>query len=357
MCLVCEFGIGVFAAAAAMAPSLGRGATSSKLPARSEFVIKGAYVITVDDALGEIEQGSVHVRDGEIVAVGRDLKTNGAKVIDGRGMIVLPGLVDTHWHMWHTICRNFAGDTRETGFFPTITKFAEFMQPDDMYNTARVAAAEAINSGVTTVHDWCHNNRSREHLGTTDAMIIRTRRLLMSAAKAYRDRGELPEGVDGGPDERLGSALRSQVADEHGGLALDLVRGLLGDLAVQVVDEHARSVLGEKLGGRVPDAARRARHDRRLAVEHAHPLPFRDLRFPDTNREARAPVPTRLLSAQRTVAIASLYVAPIATASPVPRRSSRRARKGRSLPASWSCSAVVAVVTTTRRPESSAGTR
>jgi cytosine/adenosine deaminase-related metal-dependent hydrolase len=65
--------------------------------------------------------------------------------------------------MWHTICRNFAGDTRETGFFPTITRFATHMQPLDMYNTARLAAAEAINSGITTVHDWCHNNRSREH--------------------------------------------------------------------------------------------------------------------------------------------------------------------------------------------------
>jgi cytosine/adenosine deaminase-related metal-dependent hydrolase len=163
MCLVCEFGFGVFAVAAAVAPSLGRSATSSKLPARTEFIIKGAYVITIDDKLGEIENGSVHVGDGAIVAVGRDLKTNGAKVIDGRGMIVLPGLVDTHWHMWHTICRNFAGDTRETGFFPTITRFATHMQPLDMYNTARLAAAEAINSGITTVHDWCHNNRSREH--------------------------------------------------------------------------------------------------------------------------------------------------------------------------------------------------
>lgn len=163
MCLVCEFGLGVFAAAAAAAPLLGRSATSSKLPARGEFVIKGAYIITIDDKLGEIENGSVHVRDGAIVAVGRDLRTTGAKAIDGRGMIVLPGLVDTHWHMWHTICRNFAGDTRETGFFPTITRFATHMQPLDMYNTARLAAAEAINSGITTVHDWCHNNRSREH--------------------------------------------------------------------------------------------------------------------------------------------------------------------------------------------------
>jgi cytosine/adenosine deaminase-related metal-dependent hydrolase len=163
MCLACELGIGVLAAATVAAPALGRGATSSRLPARGEFVIKSAYVFTMDEALGEIEGGSVHVRNGAIVAVGRELPANGARVIDGRGMIVLPGLVDTHWHMWHTLFRNFAGDTPETGFFPTITRFAAHMTPLDMYRTARLAAAEAINSGITTVHDWCHNNRSREH--------------------------------------------------------------------------------------------------------------------------------------------------------------------------------------------------
>src|SRR5205823_10474844 len=33
----------------------------------------------------------------------------------------------------------------------------------DMYQGTRLAAAEAINSGMTTVHDWCHNIRSREY--------------------------------------------------------------------------------------------------------------------------------------------------------------------------------------------------
>ena len=163
MCLVCEFGIGVFAAMAPMFGASGGSATSAKLPARGEFVIKNAYVFTMDDKLGEIEGGSVHVRDGAIAGVGRDIEARGAKVIDGSGMIVLPGLVDTHWHLWHSLYRNFGGSTPETGFFPTITRFAPHMTPVDMYNTARLAAAEAINSGITTLHDWCHNNRSREH--------------------------------------------------------------------------------------------------------------------------------------------------------------------------------------------------
>ena len=167
MCMLCDFGVPMFAAAAAMAtPILGgsaRSGTSSKLPGRVEFVIKNAYVFTMDDSLGEIKDGSVHVRNGEIVGVGRDLKTNGAKVIDGRGMIVLPGLVDTHWHMWQTLYRSFSGEQADKGFFPTITRFSAHMTPQDMYASARLSAAEAINSGVTTVHDWCHNIRSREH--------------------------------------------------------------------------------------------------------------------------------------------------------------------------------------------------
>jgi hypothetical protein len=39
-------------------------------------------------------------------------------------------------------------------------------------------------------------NRSQEHLGTSDEMVIRTRRRLIDAAKALRDRGAVPPGVD-----------------------------------------------------------------------------------------------------------------------------------------------------------------
>ncbi len=167
MCLLCDFGITAFATTAAMVAPMfaagGRSATSSKLPPRGEFIVKNAYVFTMDDKLGEIENGSVHVRDGAIVAVGRGLDAPGAKAIDGRGMIVLPGLIDTHWHMWHTLYRSFSGDEPAKGFFPTITRFSAHMTPQDMYTSARLSAAEAVNCGITTVHDWCHNVRSREH--------------------------------------------------------------------------------------------------------------------------------------------------------------------------------------------------
>jgi 5-methylthioadenosine/S-adenosylhomocysteine deaminase len=137
-------------------------AGSAKLPARGEFTIANAHVMTMDDALGDIAGGSVHVRNGEIVAVGKDAKGGGQK-IDGTGMIVMPGLVETHWHMWNTLFRSFAGDKPEEGYFPTVARFGQQMNPDDIFQSTRLSAAEAINSGMTFVHSWCHNVRSTAH--------------------------------------------------------------------------------------------------------------------------------------------------------------------------------------------------
>jgi cytosine/adenosine deaminase-related metal-dependent hydrolase len=116
----------------------------------------------MDGALGDIVGGSVHVRNGEIVAVSKDMRGGGQK-IDGTGMIVMPGLVETHWHMWNTLFRSFSGDKPEEGYFPTVARFGQQMNADDIFQSTRLAAAEAINSGMTFVHSWCHNVRSTAH--------------------------------------------------------------------------------------------------------------------------------------------------------------------------------------------------
>lgn len=139
-----------------------RSSGSGRLPGRTEFTITNATIMTMDAGLGDIERGAVHVRDGVIVAVGRDVKGGGDK-IDGRGMIVMPGLVDTHWHMWNTLFRSIAGDKPADGYFPTVARLGTKMLPEDIFQSTRLSAAEAINSGMTTVHSWCHNVRSLAH--------------------------------------------------------------------------------------------------------------------------------------------------------------------------------------------------
>jgi cytosine/adenosine deaminase-related metal-dependent hydrolase len=150
---------------AAQSPQAGQRSTGPgrRLPARGEFVVRRGYLVTVDEALGDITDGDIHVRNGEILAVGRNLRAPGATVLDGRNMIVMPGFVDTHWHMWTTYLRGMAGDKTEDGYFPVTTAYGRVMQPEDMYYGTRLSAAEAIYSGITTVNDDCHNIRTHEH--------------------------------------------------------------------------------------------------------------------------------------------------------------------------------------------------
>ena len=67
-----------------------------------ELLIKGGHVVTVDADLGDLPVGDVLAADGVITAVGTDLRpaTAEAEVINAAGRLVIPGMVDTHRHVW-----------------------------------------------------------------------------------------------------------------------------------------------------------------------------------------------------------------------------------------------------------------
>jgi len=134
------------------------------LPTRGDFVIRGAHVLTMDRDLGDLASGEVHVRNGEIVAVGVATNAPGAEVIDGKGMICLPGFVDTHWHHWTTLLRPVmqADDPKKT-YFPVTFAFGVHYTPEDSYRAVRLGLAQAVAAGVTTTHNWAHNVRSPAH--------------------------------------------------------------------------------------------------------------------------------------------------------------------------------------------------
>jgi cytosine/adenosine deaminase-related metal-dependent hydrolase len=138
--------------------------TPSASVSDGNVLIRGGYVLTMDSA-GDIPGGDVHVRDGEIVAIGTDLDAQGADVIDAAGKIVAPGLVDTHWHMWNTLLRGLSDGRPDrdgrarSGYFVTCVALGRHFLPGDTYAGTRLACAEAIDAGITTVHDWAHNIR------------------------------------------------------------------------------------------------------------------------------------------------------------------------------------------------------
>lgn len=131
------------------------------LPGRSEFVLRGGYVLTMDAALGDLEVGDVHVRDGGIVAVGARIDAPGAEIIDASRKIVMPGLIDTHWHCWNSLQRNWL--TATAGYMVTKNATAKHYGPTDFYNSDMLAFAEAINAGVTCTYNYAHNVISPAH--------------------------------------------------------------------------------------------------------------------------------------------------------------------------------------------------
>jgi cytosine/adenosine deaminase-related metal-dependent hydrolase len=182
------------------------------LPGRRELLIRGAYVVTMDDRLGELPRGDVHVRDGVIVDVAPTLREPGCEVIDGTGRIVLPGFVDTHWHLWNSALRGLIDHTPEHSYFPVKHALGPLYRPGDTYRSTRLALAEAVSGGITTVHDWDHNVRSpadaaasiRAHLhsglrvrfgyGTPDGLPAD---VLMDLEDLSRVRDTLPALADG----------------------------------------------------------------------------------------------------------------------------------------------------------------
>jgi 5-methylthioadenosine/S-adenosylhomocysteine deaminase len=131
---------------------------------RREFVIRGATVLTMDPNIGDFGTGDVHVRDGAIVAVGPRIDLTNVQIMEGLGMICMPGFVDTHWHLWTSLFRPFVrADVNELGYFPVSNRLGQLFMPEDSYRSVMLGIAEALSAGVTTVHNWAHNIRSPDH--------------------------------------------------------------------------------------------------------------------------------------------------------------------------------------------------
>jgi 5-methylthioadenosine/S-adenosylhomocysteine deaminase len=124
--------------------------------------------------LGDLPHGDIHVRNGEIVAVGASVNAPAAQVIDGRGMIALPGLIDTHNHLWNSTCRNIVREGPEKGYFPTVLALGKQYTPEDTFRGVRLGCAQALYSGITTIHDWAHNIRSPAHADADVRALIDT---------------------------------------------------------------------------------------------------------------------------------------------------------------------------------------
>jgi cytosine/adenosine deaminase-related metal-dependent hydrolase len=133
--------------------------------ARTPVLLRGATVLTMDDAKTVLTNADVLTQDDRIAAVGERLEAPpGTVEIDASGGIVMPGMIDTHRHMWQTAMRGYGADWTLTQYFVYYyLEHGKLFRPEDIHAGNLLAAAEAVDAGVTTCVDWSHNNHTVDH--------------------------------------------------------------------------------------------------------------------------------------------------------------------------------------------------
>ena len=139
--------------------------THAELTDARAIVFRGGTVVTMDDRRSVLTDTDVLVVGNRIEAVGPALEVpEGTAEVDASGGIVMPGMVDTHRHMWQTAMRGYGADWTLTQYFVwNYLEHGRTFRPQDIYAGNLLSGLEALEAGVTTSVDWSHNLHTVDH--------------------------------------------------------------------------------------------------------------------------------------------------------------------------------------------------
>jgi cytosine/adenosine deaminase-related metal-dependent hydrolase len=166
------------------------------------LLARNARVLVTMDGR-EIEHGGLYARDGWIENVGHslDIPAEADETIDLTGHVVLPGLVNTHHHLYQTLTRAFPG-AQNSGLFDwlrTLYPVWARITPDHVRTATRLGLVELALSGATTVFDhqylWPNGSRIDDQLAGADGLDIRFHISRGSMSLGESDGGLPPDSV------------------------------------------------------------------------------------------------------------------------------------------------------------------
>ncbi|MGG4147610.1 amidohydrolase family protein [Paenibacillus algorifonticola] len=120
------------------------------------YLIKNGYVLTMDKSLGDFKKADILIEDSLIVAIKEELDAIDCEIVDATDMIVMPGFVDTHRHVWESLVRTIGTDWSLPTYLQNIYYggLGSKLRPVDSYAANLLGALDALNAGVTTLLDW-----------------------------------------------------------------------------------------------------------------------------------------------------------------------------------------------------------
>ncbi|HZB35335.1 MAG TPA: 8-oxoguanine deaminase [Gaiellaceae bacterium] len=133
-------------------------------------LLHNAYVVTMDDAGAEHQDGWVLVRDGLVEAVGGGEPPEADERVDLGGAVVTPGLVNTHHHLYQTLTRAQAQEADLFTWLKTLYPVWAGIDAESEYAAARTGLAELALSGCTTAFDH-HYVFPRDQSGLAEALL------------------------------------------------------------------------------------------------------------------------------------------------------------------------------------------
>src|SRR5256885_12039704 len=133
-------------------------ANPDEVAAGRPVVLRGGTVLTMDDAHTILADADVLVTGDKIAAVGPRLEApDSALEIDASGGIVMPGMIDTHRHMWQTAMRAYGADWTLTQYFVWYyLEHGREFRPQGIYAGKPVSARGGLEGGGDTPLDWWH---------------------------------------------------------------------------------------------------------------------------------------------------------------------------------------------------------
>src|SRR4051812_41676180 len=146
----------------------GRSPVSTNAPAPEPgrpIVFRRGTVLTMNDAHELLEDADVLVIGERIEAVGAGLDVpEDTFEIDAAGGIVMPGMIDTHRHMWQTAMRGYGADWTLSQYFVFYyLEHGRIFRAQDIHAGNLLSAIESLDAGVTTTVDWSHGLQTVDH--------------------------------------------------------------------------------------------------------------------------------------------------------------------------------------------------
>lgn len=122
------------------------------MPTEVDILIKNVIVVDSERVEGRWKPVDVAIKDGVITGVDDSLKLDSKQVIDGRGRLLIPGLIDSHTHVYQILLRGALG-LRELNVHPIWLKvlipFEAEMEKDEALVSAELACLNMVKNGVT----------------------------------------------------------------------------------------------------------------------------------------------------------------------------------------------------------------